>query len=373
MKKLSKFLSYILRHNPKGLLLDEEGFAKIEDVLSILGKRFKTQLTEENIKELIILSDKERFEMKDGKIRARYGHSKVEISYKSAEYKKPPQALYHGTSPDSADTILKEGIKPKGRKFVHLSEDLDEAYKVGRRYANCPKVLVIKAKEAYNAGVKFISQKGIWLTKYVPQMFVEPLCDKKAEIREKVWHFLEKKRIAPNCFGRIPNFRGKEEAAKILARQEFFKSAGCIFSAPDGSLLPVRETVLKEGKTLVVALPRMRGFVEIENPKNIHEAATIKGFVKYGKPISGKKIELFIQGAVAVDKYGNRLGKGAGFGDKEWRYFEEKGMVSNSCKGICVVHHLQIVDDISNIMYAYDKRVDYIITDERVLRVKYGK
>jgi RNA:NAD 2'-phosphotransferase (TPT1/KptA family) len=349
LKRLSKHLSYILRHNPKGLRLDKEGFANVEDILQIL------KVSEKELEELIASSEKERFEIKNGKIRARYGHSKVKVKYRPAEYREPPEVLYHGTSEEVVNSILKEGIEPRGRRFVHLSEDIDEAYKTGRRHTDCPKVLVIKAKEAYDAGIRFISQKGIWLTEYIPQRFVEPLCDKKAEIRERIWQTLEKERIAPFCFGRIPNFKGKEEAAKILARQDFFKSANCIFSAPDGSLLPVREMVLKEGKILVVALPRMKGFVEIENPENIKEAATIKGFLKYGKLLSGKKIDLFIQGAVAVDRAGNRLGKGSGFGDREWDHFEKSALLQKGCKMVCIVHSSQIVENMSNIMHSYDK------------------
>jgi 5-formyltetrahydrofolate cyclo-ligase len=290
--------------------------------------------------------------------------------YRPTEYRKPPEVLYHGTSEAAVESILKEGLEKKERRFVHLSEDLDEAYKTGRRHTNKPKVLVIKAKEAYNAGIKFISQKGIWLAEHIPQRFVEPLSDRKSKIRERVWQNLEEKKIAPNCFGRIPNFRGKEEAAKILARQDFFKSAECIFSAPDGSLLPVREMVLREGKTLVVALPRMRGFVEIEKPKDIREASTIKGFTKYGKPLSFRKIDLFTQGAVAVDRCGNRLGKGSGFGDKEWNYFDKRGLLQKDCKVVCIVHSLQIVEDIAEIMQLHDKSIDYIVTEKDILHVR---
>jgi RNA:NAD 2'-phosphotransferase (TPT1/KptA family) len=367
-KQLSKYLSYILRHNPKGLMLDKEGFAKIEEVMGILSKRFKG-ISEEDIKELIDSSDKERFEMREDKIRARYGHSKIDVSYRKDEYKEPPEILYHGTSEEAASSILKEGLKRKGRRFVHLSEDLDEAYKVGRRHTDRPKILAIRAKEAYRDGIKFISQKGVWLAEEIPQNFIAPLIDKKAQIRERIWLNLEKKKIAPNCFGRIPDFMGKEKAAEILGKQDFFKKARCIFCAPDGSLSFVRRIALEKGKTLIVALPRMRGFVEIENPKNIKEASTIKGFLKYGKQLSGKKIDLFIQGAVAVDRFGNRLGKGSGFGDKEWRHFEEKGMLANLCKVICIVHTLQIVDDISDIMDLHDKKVDYIVTPETVMEV----
>jgi 5-formyltetrahydrofolate cyclo-ligase len=132
----------------------------------------------------------------------------------------------------------------------------------------------------------------------------------------------------------------------------------------------VRELILREGKLLIVALPRMKGFVEIENPKDIREAATIRGFIKYGKPLSGKKIDLFIQGAVAIDRFGNRLGKGSGFGDKEWEYFKRMGLLCPHSRVLCIVHNLQIIDDMREIMEPHDKRADYIITPDGVIDVR---
>jgi RNA:NAD 2'-phosphotransferase (TPT1/KptA family)/5-formyltetrahydrofolate cyclo-ligase len=373
--KISKFLSYILRHNPEkyGLKLNEKGFAAVRDVLKIISKKFKINFTNKDLQNLIASQERPRFQIKDDKIRANYGHSKVKITYSKDEYVLPPDFLYHGTSPTVVHSILKEGLKPKARRFVHLCQDLDEAYKVGRRHTDRPIVLVVKAKEAYNQGLKFIKQDEIYLCEFIPPRFILPLDDAKAKIRERIWHLMEKNKLiySSTCFGKIPNFRGKEEAAALLAKQEFFKNAECIFSAPDGALSKIREIILKEGKVLVVALPRMRGFVEIKEKYNIKEASTIKGFTKFGKPISSKrKIDLFIQGAVAVDKLGNRLGKGSGFGDKEWSYFQEKGLLKENCQVVCVVHDLQVLNEnIDNLMQAHDKKVDYIITPTSIIKV----
>jgi transcriptional regulatory protein LevR len=48
---------------------------------------------------------------------------------------------------------------------------------------------------------------------------------------------------------------------------------------------------------------------------------------------------------------------------------KKEGMLSNSCKVICIVHSLQIVDDISDIMHTYDKKVDYIVTNEMIISI----
>ncbi|WP_429076864.1 RNA 2'-phosphotransferase [Aeromonas veronii] len=55
----------------------------------------------------------------------------------------PPIALYHSTSPELARIILKDGLLPMGKQYVHLSIDIDTAIQVGRRKSNKPVLLQI--------------------------------------------------------------------------------------------------------------------------------------------------------------------------------------------------------------------------------------
>jgi len=112
----------------------------------------------------------------------------------------------------------------------------------------------------------------------------------------------------------------------------------------------------------------MKGFVRIEEKEPIKEAASIKGFKRYGKNNIEKKIDLFLQGAVAIDLWGNRIGKGAGFGDKEWQYFKDRGFINKGCLSVLLVHDVQVLkENISNLMQPYDKKVECIITLTRVI------
>jgi len=149
--------------------------------------------------------------------------------------------------------------------------------------------------------------------------------NEKQKLREKIWKILEEKKIAKfplPCFGKIPNFEGAEKAAKILTTLPEWKRAKIVFSNPDSAQRPVRELVLKEGKILIMATPRLKkGYLKID-PKNVKgkekEASTIKGAFRYGKILKELiKPDLIITGCVAVDKEGWRLGKGGGYGDKE--------------------------------------------------------
>jgi 5-formyltetrahydrofolate cyclo-ligase len=95
---------------------------------------------------------------------------------------------------------------------------------------------------------------------------------KKQDIRDKVWKTLEDKNLITHprpCFGRIPNFIGSEIACEKIKEIEEFKKAKCVFCAPDSVLTRIREIVLEEGKTLVVALPHMKDFLKIDEVKNI--------------------------------------------------------------------------------------------------------
>jgi putative RNA 2'-phosphotransferase len=68
---------------------------------------------------MILLATKQRHELRDGRIRALYGHSTSRRIKKVA--KQPPEILYHGTDAKVASLIILEGLKPIARQYVHLS------------------------------------------------------------------------------------------------------------------------------------------------------------------------------------------------------------------------------------------------------------
>lgn len=76
--KLSKEVSYILRHAPweYELELDEQGWVDIGQLLHALQQNKKWQPVQaEDLDKMIAASDKQRHEIVDGRIRALYGHS----------------------------------------------------------------------------------------------------------------------------------------------------------------------------------------------------------------------------------------------------------------------------------------------------------
>lgn len=169
-KRLSKTISHALRHEPElyELDLDEEGWVDINKLLlSLQGKKEWKDLDIEHIETMICLSTKKRHEIRNGRIRAFYGHSIPKLIIR--EESRPPNFLYHGTLLDKVFQILEEGLKPMQRQYVHLSIDRDTAAKVAKRRKGEIKLLEIEAFQAYKEGVSFYRENnGIWLADIIP-------------------------------------------------------------------------------------------------------------------------------------------------------------------------------------------------------------
>ena len=109
LQKLSKEVSYALRHAPRqyGLELDSEGWVDVELLLEALHKNeFWKNISMKDLEEMIRASDKKRHEICNGRIRAFYGHSTPEKIQKTLM--EPPEILYHGTARRSINSILKQ-------------------------------------------------------------------------------------------------------------------------------------------------------------------------------------------------------------------------------------------------------------------------
>ncbi|MDO7930376.1 RNA 2'-phosphotransferase [Pseudomonas sp. KFB-139] len=174
LNETSKFLSYILRHEPQaiGLQLDSEGWADIETLIAGAANDGKT-LNFSLIETVVNSSDKKRFSISDDgqRIRAVQGHSTASVSLQHIE-KKPPEFLYHGTATRFLESIMQQGLIAGSRHHVHLSQEIATATSVGKRYG-VPVVLKIEALRMYQQGLKFFqAENAVWLTEHVPILFI---------------------------------------------------------------------------------------------------------------------------------------------------------------------------------------------------------
>lgn len=165
--KESKRLAYLLRHSN---LPNHKGWIKVDVVQNELGVSLL------DIQKIVHEDTKGRFEFSEDKssVRALYGHS-IDVNL-GLEPTIPPPVLYHGTAEKYVDSIMKEGLRPRKRNFVHLSETMDMAKQVGTRHGS-PVVLSIDIEAMIRAGYKFYkAQNGIWLTEDILPKFLKVVC-----------------------------------------------------------------------------------------------------------------------------------------------------------------------------------------------------
>ena len=169
IKKLSKFLSLILRHKPEtiNIKLDKNGWANVSEILRGMKIDFAT------LEKVVVENDKQRFSFNEDKtkIRANQGHS-VKVDVELAE-KVPPEILYHGTIEKNLESISARGLLKMNRLYVHLSADIETAKKVATRRAGNAIIFKVAALEMYNDGYKFFqSANGVWLVETVPPKYL---------------------------------------------------------------------------------------------------------------------------------------------------------------------------------------------------------
>ncbi len=174
--KTSKFISLILRHNPGviGIDVDSHGWADVNKLIAGI-KKAGHKIDMDILEEIVRTDEKGRYSFNDDKtlVRANQGHSiPVDVGLKEKE---PPEFLYHGTAERFLPGILKEGLKPMGRLYVHLSWDKETAVNVGKRHGK-PVVLKIHSRQMYNEGIKFyLSENNVWLVKNAESRYIEKI------------------------------------------------------------------------------------------------------------------------------------------------------------------------------------------------------
>ena len=202
----------------------------------------------------------------------------------------------------------------------------------------------------------------------------------KYEIRLEIWKLLEEERVAIFPFpleGRIPNFIGANIAADKLDELSLWRKARVIKTNPDSPQKWIREKALKHGKTVYMAVPRLKNekcFLKIDPKKiiNYTQASTIKGAFRYGEalfPDEMEMIDVVVIGSVAVNQKGGKIGKGGGFSDLEYSIGRKFGIINEDTPTITTIHQLQLVDyEIP--MEVHDVSIDFIITRNKVIRTK---
>lgn len=173
LKRISKSLSYVLRHRPDsiGIELEPGGWIAV-DTLLVAMRESGHRLSVDLLQQVVAENDKQRFELsEDGsQIRARQGHSvEVDLQYEPAI---PPSVLYHGTATRFLDSILAQGLLKGRRQHVHLSTNQQTMIQVALRHGK-PVLLAIESGQMHAAGhAFFVTGNHVWLTDHVPPQYL---------------------------------------------------------------------------------------------------------------------------------------------------------------------------------------------------------
>jgi 5-formyltetrahydrofolate cyclo-ligase len=201
----------------------------------------------------------------------------------------------------------------------------------------------------------------------------------KQALRERVWARLERRRAGRFPFplaGRIPNFVGAERAAARAAALPEWRRAVRLKCNPDAPQRPLRLRALRDGKVVFMAVPRLtaaRCFLMLDPARlrgRLAAAATMAGAVRWGRPVGPEAlghIDLIVAGSVAVNRRGERLGKGGGYSDLEFALARTVGAVDARTRVLTTVHDLQVVREPIP-MTPHDVPLDVIVTPTRVIR-----
>jgi len=200
--------------------------------------------------------------------------------------------------------------------------------------------------------------------------------DKQA-IRARVWDELEDSGVARFPFpphDRIPNFAGATAAAERLTETAAWEEASVVKANPDAPQLPVRRAALRAGKTLYVAVPRLRAadcFYRLapDSIADVDAATTVAGIGEAGVqvgPADVEPVDLVVSGSVAVAETGARIGKGEGYSDLEFAILGTVDAVDAGTVTVTTVHERQVRSEGWD-ADAHDVPMEVVVTPKRTI------
>lgn len=168
--KLGRIVSGALRHFPQelGLTVDKQGWTDYGGLIRAVQQRYPWA-RDFHIKALVESDEKGRYQIKEGKIRATYGHS-IDVELDHPLNDQP--ILYYGTSEEEAEMILVSGLKPVKQRYVHLSRTIENAVTVANIHTDKPIIVTVNAKGANDIGIKIMKTGDICLSDPIPANFL---------------------------------------------------------------------------------------------------------------------------------------------------------------------------------------------------------
>src|SRR5438093_10303472 len=133
--------------------MDANGWVDLGEFITavaIRNRRFRF-LKPNHVLGLVQTDPKGRYEFRDGRIRATYGHSlDVDLDLPTDAI---PDVLFYPTSEEECNVLLGAGIRPSDRKMVHLRGTFTAALEARRVRIQVPVIVAIDAETEQGAGL----------------------------------------------------------------------------------------------------------------------------------------------------------------------------------------------------------------------------
>ncbi len=175
---LGRILTGILRHFPDRyqLTMEPQGWVALPQIVRAIAQRHPAYhwLRVQHLVAIAETDAKGRYEVREEKIRATYGHTlEVDLDLPTENI---PGRLYYPVTEEEAAIVLEVGLRPSDRKKVHLSKTAEDARAAGSVRTPEPIILEIDAERARGGGL-VIKQAGktVYLVDQVPAEFLKRL------------------------------------------------------------------------------------------------------------------------------------------------------------------------------------------------------
>lgn len=173
---LGRILTGILRHFPDRyqLPIDPHGWVSLPQAVREISRKHPAYhwLRVQHLVAIAETDAKGRYEVRDERIRATYGHTvEVDLDLPTEHI---PDRLYYPVTADESGIVLEVGLRPSDRKKVHLSRTAEDARAAGAVRTPEPVILEVDASRARTDGIKIMQAgKTVFLVDQVPAEYLK--------------------------------------------------------------------------------------------------------------------------------------------------------------------------------------------------------